>query len=117
MVSSSYHEFSQIPTGVEVGNIGGRDTVWPIHSKQHSPPGLEDEGMVGHHRADKVTLHNAHPHQSHSVGYEDSTMGTTYENHGFEAVHIMHGKRDKGPEHHPPKGLWEPNAVDHTPKR
>jgi hypothetical protein len=75
---------------------------------------MGDEGMVGSHTADRVMLQNAHPHQSHSTGYEDSTMGTTYENHGFESVHIKHGRRDKGAEHHPPKGLWEPTAVDHS---
>lgn len=88
---------------------------------QHTEPaayGLDmgDEGMVGHHQADEVTLRNAHPHQSHSVGYEDSTLGTVYENHGFAAVHFKHGNRGKGAEHHPPAGLFEPNAVDHTKK-
>lgn len=66
---------------------------------------MGDEGMTGHDSSDKVTLRNAHPHQSHSVGYEDSTLGTVYENHGFESVHIKHGNRGKGPEHHPPLGL------------
>jgi len=89
----------------------------PAHTKiaQH---GLDmgDEGMVGSHTADEVMLRNAHPHQAHSVGYEDSTLGTVYENHGFEAVSIKHGRRGKGAEHHPPAGLWEPTAIDHSPK-
>jgi hypothetical protein len=78
----------------------------PAHSKP-ATHGLDmgDEGMTGHDGSDAVMLQNAHPHQAHSIGYEDSTMGTTYENHGFEAVHIKHGRRDKGAEHHPPLGL------------
>ncbi len=66
---------------------------------------MGDEGMTGHDPSDKIMLMNAHPHQAHSVGYEDSTLGTTYENHGFESVHIKHGNRQKGSEHHPPLGL------------
>jgi hypothetical protein len=88
----------------------------PEHTKP-SKHGLDmgDEGMVGSHMADEVMLHNAHPHQAHSVGYTDDS-GASYENHGFDAVHIRHGRRDKGAEHHPPQGLWDPHAVDHSPK-
>jgi hypothetical protein len=73
---------------------------------------MGDENMTGQHRADKVILHNAHPHQEHSIGYHDAAAGAKYENHGFESVHINHGRRDKGPEHHPPLGLYEPDALD-----
>ena len=70
---------------------------------------MGDEGMIGSHTNDKVMLTNSHPHQAHSVGYDDSSMGTNYTNHGIDAVHIKHGRRDKGAEHHPPLGLWSPN--------
>jgi hypothetical protein len=70
---------------------------------------MGDEGMIGSHSNDKVMLTNSHPHQAHSVGYDDSSMGTNYTNHGIDAVHIKHGRRDKGAEHHPPLGLWSPN--------
>lgn len=88
----------------------------PEHTSQ-AKYGMDmgDEDMVGAHTADKVTLRNAHPHQAHSIGYDDSDLGTNYENHGFDAVHIKHGRREKGAEHHPPLGLWEPTAIDHTP--
>jgi hypothetical protein len=76
---------------------------------------MGDEGMVGSHTADKVSLRNAHPHQAHSTGYDDSSLGVNYTNHGISAVNIKHGRRDKGAEHHPPSGLWDPTAVDHTP--
>lgn len=102
------HEFSQEPSAANIP----LDRSWPIHTKQHIPNTLSDEGMTGSHRADRVTLRNAHPHQSHSVGYHDSPMGQEHTNHGIEAVHIMHGKRDKGAEHHPPKGLYDPDAVN-----
>jgi hypothetical protein len=101
--------FSQVPTA---GNTP-LEKAWPIHGKHNNNQVLDDKDMVGSHRNDKVTLHNAHPHTSHSVGYHDSPMGSSYENHGIEAVHIMHGRRDKPAEHHPPKGLWEPDALDH----
>src|SRR5882757_8306427 len=63
---------------------------------------LGDEGMLGHHTNDHVTLHNAHPHVSHSIGYEGDSK---YKNHGIDAIHVRHGSRDKNPEHHPPSGL------------
>jgi hypothetical protein len=89
----------------------------PAHTAP-SKQGLDmgDEGMVGHHQADAIMIMNAHPHQAHSVGYDDASAGTQYQNHGFDAVHIKHGRRDKGPEHHPPQGLWEPDAIDHSKK-
>ena len=89
----------------------------PPHDK-NATHGLEtgDEGMVGHHQADHVMLHNAHPHQAHSVGYENSERAQSFESHGLEAFHIKHGRRNKGAEHHPPSGLYEPTALEHTPK-
>ena len=89
----------------------------PAHDKP-ATHGLDmgDEGMVGHHQADEVMLANAHPHQAHSVGYEDSERAASYTNHGIAAFHIKHGRRNKAPEHHPPLGLYEPDAVDHTKK-
>jgi hypothetical protein len=66
--------------------------------------GLGDEDMLGHHTNDHVTLHNAHPHTEHSVGYDGDV---SYTNHGFDAIHMRHGARDKNPEHHPEKGLYD----------
>lgn len=111
-------EYSQKPTGVTHAAAQWEADGAPAHAMNRTE-GLDmgDEGMVGHHTADEITLHNAHPHQAHSVGYEDSTMGTSYENHGFEAVHIKHGRRHKGAEHHPPKGLFEPTALDTTKQK
>jgi hypothetical protein len=88
---------------------------------KHTEPavhGLDmgDEGMVGSHTNDRVMLLNAHPHQAHSVGYDAQDVGESYENHGFQAVHIRHGNRNKGAEHHPPLGLWDDGAVQHTAK-
>jgi hypothetical protein len=89
----------------------------PEHTKP-ATHGMDmgDEGMVGSHQSDEVMLKNAHPHQAHSVGYDDSDMGVNYKNHGIDAVHIKHGRRSKGAEHHPPSGLFDPTAVDHSPK-
>jgi hypothetical protein len=86
--------------------------AWPIQKQTRlTPQGTGDDGMVGAHSNDRVMLHNAHPHQEHSVGYTaEDGVGTSYETHGFAGVHITHGKRDKGPEHHPPKGLMEHGA-------
>jgi hypothetical protein len=110
---------------MSAGRVKGKGTfasrMWQKDgAPAHTPPakhGLDmgDEGMVGHHRADKVSLLNAHPHQAHSVGYEDAPGAAHYENHGIAAVHIKHGRRDKGAEHHPPLGLFDPDAEDHTP--
>lgn len=87
--------------------------AWPIHAETRQPPQTTgDDGMVGNHGHDRVTLHNAHPHQEHSKGYTSQDgIGTAYESHGFEGIHITHGKRDKAPEHHPPKGLMEHRAL------
>ena len=78
----------------------------------HVHDGLDDVGHLGHIQSDHVLMANAHPHQSHSVGYMveqgNHPQKTRYENHGFEAVHIAHHVRDKNPEHHPPTGL-----IDH----
>lgn len=57
-----------------------------------------DEGMIGAHGNDRLPLHNAHPHMEHSVGYDGDS---NYTNHGISAIHVRHGKRDKGPEHLP----------------
>jgi hypothetical protein len=100
---------SQHPTeygGPQAVGIGD----WPIAKVNRvASTGVGDDGMVGHHSHDHVIVHNAHPHQEHSVGYHDS--GTEYINHGFESVHFTHGKRDKGAEHHPPQGLMETGAL------
>jgi len=106
---------SQSPT-----KHGGPDAVgidaWPMaHVDRVATESLGDEGMVGQHRNDRVKMLNAHPHQEHSVGYHDS-HGTQYSTHGIDAVHFIHGKREKGAEHHPPKGLMEHNAIDHSSK-
>jgi hypothetical protein len=72
------------------------------------PNALSDDGMTGQHTNDKVMLQNAHPHQAHSVGYDnehDSQM-----NHGIAGFTVSHPKRDKAPEHHPPKGLRDPGV-------
>jgi hypothetical protein len=83
--------------------------------RRHQGQSTDDEGHVGQHQNDVVMLHNAHPHQSHSVGYHtESPRHTRHENHMFESVHITHHKRDKAPEHHPPKGLMVHGAVDHA---
>jgi hypothetical protein len=75
------HKGSQEPTGVSIG-------------MKADFPGVK-EG-----RAPEVEFTNGHPHQEHSAGY-DASSGYTYDNHGFESVHIVHGSRDKGGEHHP----------------
>ena len=77
---------------------------------------MGDEGMIGAHKAGRMTLANAHPYQSHSVGYEDSPAGTQYVNHGIDAVHIKHGRRDKNPESHPPLGLIDYEPTEHNSK-
>jgi hypothetical protein len=76
------------------------------HNKTPAKQGthVPDENMLGAHTNDHVVLHNAHPHMEHSVGYDGDT---SYTNHGFEASHVSHGARDKGPEHHPPSGLYD----------
>jgi len=82
---------------------------------RHYGPSTDDEGHVGQHQNDVVALRNAHPHQSHTVNYVDDggPRKDSYMTHGFQAVHITHHKRDKGAEHHPPKGLMVHGAVDH----
>lgn len=75
----------------------------PEHTKP-APYGkdMADEGMLGAHSHDRLTMHNAHPHMEHSVGYDGDS---NYTNHGIDAIHIRHGKRDKGSEHHPPQEM------------
>lgn len=70
---------------------------------------VEDFGHNGVHAHDAVVVANAHPHQQHSVGYAhaDSPRHTSYEQHGLEAIHIVHHSRDKNAEHHGPSGLKE----------
>ena len=75
---------TQEPTGVSIAMKADFPGV-----KEGKPP---EGGM----------LVNGHPHQEHSAGY-DADDGYSYDNHGFEAVHIVHGSRDKGGEHHPPQ--------------
>jgi hypothetical protein len=93
-----------------VGFAGYKEpSDFPMHtalSTEHTD--LGDDGMVGQHRNDRIMLRNSHPHQSHSVGYE--AQHETHENHGLEGFSVVHGRRDKGPEHHPPKGLVEHKA-------
>jgi hypothetical protein len=103
---------SQVPT-----QHGGPDSIgigeWPVaRVARVATTGVGDDGMVGHHSNDHVNVMNAHPHQEHSAGYHtDGEIGTHYATHGFIGVNIIHGKRDKAPEHHPPKGLAEHGAI------
>jgi hypothetical protein len=75
-----------------------------------NPNALSDDGMTGQHTNDRVMLRNAHPHQAHSVGYDNEHGSQT--NHGIQGFSVIHPKRDKAPEHHPPKGL-----MDHTARK
>ena len=87
-------------------------TEWENHMQANSVS--DDHEMMGSHTNDRVMLHNAHPHTQHSVGYHvESPRHEHGQNHGFESMHIVHHKRDKNPEHHPPLGLYDPGAVDH----
>lgn len=62
---------------------------------------IADQGMKGSHTHDIVVLNNAHPHQQHSKGYghPDGSIA------GIDHTHLTHDRRDKAPEHHPPKGM------------
>jgi hypothetical protein len=71
---------------------------------------LDDDGHSGGHTNDFVVLKNAHPHIEHSNGYDADH--SQHENHGIMGFHVAHSPRDKQAEHHPPAGLWEPNAAD-----
>lgn len=124
MKSATHQPFSQTPTGVpeavhssSLRQGDGHAFARDIHEdaagrgKDHV---ADDDGMMGSHTNDKVMLGNAHPHTQHSVGYHvESPRHQPYENHGIEATHVVHHKRDKNAEHHPPKGLYDPGVVDH----
>jgi hypothetical protein len=85
---------------------------WMNHMQSNHS--ADDEGMMGSFVNNKVTLHNAHPHTEHSVGYHVTSPRHEHGlNHGIQSMHIVHHKRDKNPEHHPPKGLYDQGAVDH----
>lgn len=87
-------------------------TEWTEHMTANPP--ADDAGMMGSHTTDRTILGNAHPHAQHSVGYHvESPRHEHGHNHGFESMHIVHHKRDKNSEHHPPKGLYNPGIVDH----
>jgi len=94
-----------------------------VQSENESHRALDDYGHTGAHAHDEIVMHNAHPHQQHSVGYgrahkmtEDTgelgpdpmksgnRIESEYENHGYQAFHVVHPNRDKAAEHHPPKG-------------
>jgi hypothetical protein len=109
MKSYTKQNFGQEPTEF---NHAVAPSAFPEHSDHPDfQKDLGDDGLIGQHRNDKVTLHNAHPHQEHSKGHD--AHHPTHLNHGFAGFHIAHGRRDKGSEHHPPKGLMEHNAVQH----
>lgn len=84
------------------------------HQESHAVAGpADDVGHLGAFGNNKVILANAHPHQAHSVGLtgEDGHPNKVeYENHGIDAFHVSHHIRDKAPEHHPPGGLYDPEA-------
>ena len=98
--------FTQSPTAFGVYK---HPTDFPLHSEHnHEHTDMGDDGMVGAHRNDRVLMHNSHPHQQHSKGHD--AHHEPHVNHGIQGFYIAHGKRDKGAEHHPPKGLMEHNA-------
>ena len=75
--------------------------AWPMGNE------VGDKGHTGSWTSDVVVHHNAHPHQAHSNDGEKDM----YTNHGFIAHHVVHDSRDKAPEHHPPKGMFDAKAV------
>ena len=81
--------WGQTPTGTNVGNSVDFPGV-----SEGKPPSRwpEDHGLKGSVN-DRPLIGNGHPHQAHSVGYHDSPMGSSYDNHGFNAVPIVHGQR------------------------
>ena len=73
----------------------------------HEPTGVSvamtaDFPGVKEGKPPAVAWGNAHPHQEHSVGYSGENI-YSYDNHGFMAQHVVHPKRDKNMEHHPPQ--------------
>lgn len=100
--------FSQTPTAHNVDLEPGEFPLQTSHNHEHTDMG--DDGMVGAHRNDRVILRNSHPHQQHSKGHD--AHHDSHLNHGIQGFYIAHSRRDKGPEHHPPKGLMEHNAVN-----
>jgi hypothetical protein len=77
----------------------------------------DDAGMQGSLHNDHVIIHNTHPHAQHSTGFDTERGAPThqhYENHQIQAVHIIHHKRDKLAEHHPPAGLMDMQTSDMT---
>lgn len=54
---------------------------------------MDDMGHKGAHD-NKMPPSNKHPHQQPSTYY------------GNGPITVMHDKRDKAPEHHPPQAFW-----------
>jgi hypothetical protein len=88
-------DFPGVPTGNNVGNSTDFPSATPGKPPSRWPDDHGHKGALN----DRPSIGNTHPHQAHSVGYHDSPHGTAYENHGFDAVHIMHGARGKDGEH------------------
>ena len=65
----------------------------------------QDHGHTGALPHTGMTLANAHPHQAHSVGYEEGPQAQLGETHGIDSFHVEHGRRQKGAEHHPPQHI------------
>ena len=91
---------------------------------------VDDHGHKGSHTHDHVVLHNAHPHADPihpSIQQQDPDSKPNHQrwvgghprSNGFKQAsdmmisgvphgaytHVVHDRRDKGPEHHPPSGL------------
>lgn len=86
----------------------------------HIATSVDGDGHTGDHQHDHIGLLNAHPHahashphihrdetgikpkhQSFNRGSNSMVSGTAHGQH----IHVVHDRRDKGPEHHPPSGL------------
>jgi hypothetical protein len=73
-----------------------------------NPNHANDHGLKGSNSHDRITVHNAHPHQAHTHSEDVSH----YHSHGLMAMDITHDRRQKGEEHHPPLGLDA--AIQHS---